>query len=337
MSLPATLTQVALGVAVFVAAAPTLSRPVIAPRAGLALSAGGDAPTVGPRSAWLPTIDWATAAAGTAPAAAPTTAPAAAAAPATAAAAAAKPAPAANATEVVDRIQQFYAAIKQVTAEFRQTVSYETYGTSKASDGTVRITKPGKMRWDYVAKRKPASGKGDPIVEVNKTFISNGVTLYVIEHDNKQVTKKNLQQDLMPVAISFLYGKGDLKAEFTAELDASGKYGEKTDVVVKLSPRQPSAQYKHLFLVASAKDFHVSQSIIVDASNNVNHFRFFAPDFESPIKPSLFEFDERSVKSYRITDADAAKDGAAKDGAAKPVAPPTPPTAPARPTPAPAK
>lgn len=223
----------------------------------------------------------------------------------------------AAATQVVDRVQQFYAGIKQVTASFRQAVTNDTFGTTKTSDGTVWIMKPGKMRWDYLEKKKDS-------VEVKKSFISNGTYVYVVEHDNKQVVKKSLQQDLMPVAVSFLYGKGDLKAEFNAELDKTGKYGEKDDIVLRLSPKQPSAQYKNLFLVVSPKDFHVSQSVIVDSSNNVNHFRFYAPDFEKPIKDSYFEFDERSVKNYRVIDADTSRDGLAGTGQGKP---PTKPAA----------
>lgn len=204
----------------------------------------------------------------------------------------------ATATDVVDRVQRFYASIKQVTASFRQSVTNDTFGNTKTSDGTVWIMKPGKMRWDYLEKTKNG-------IEVEKSFISNGAYLYVVEHDNKQVVKKNLERDLMPVAVSFLYGKGDLKAEFSPELDRSGKYGEKGDLVLKLTPKQPSAQYKNLYLVVSPRDFHVSQSVIIDSSNNVNHFRFFAPDFEKAMKDSYFEFDERSVKSYRVIDGDA--------------------------------
>jgi len=178
--------------------------------------------------------------------------------------------------------------------------------------------KPGKMRWDYLEKKKTG-------VEVKKSFISNGTYLYVVEHDNKQVVKKNLERDLMPVAVSFLYGKGDLKAEFNPELDKSGKYGEKGDLVLKLTPKQPSAQYKNLYLVVSPKDFHVSQSVVVDSSNNVNHFKFFAPDFQKPIKDSIFEFDERSVKNYRVIDADAPKDGTGSAGSAAPALPAVPP------------
>ncbi len=205
-----------------------------------------------------------------------------------------------TANGAVDQIQSFYSKIDQVTAKFRQSVTYDMNQLTKTNDGKVWIQKPGKMRWDYLETKK-----GTTVVK--KSFISNGSNLYVVEHDNKQVMKKTLEKDLMPVAISFLYGKGDLKNEFNAELDTSGKYGTKADVVAKLTPKQPSAQYKALYLVASSKDFHVSQSIIIDSSNNVNHFRFFEPDFKTSIDPKkTFEFDENAVKkkNYRIIDAD---------------------------------
>ena len=225
----------------------------------------------------------------------------------------------ASANDVVDSVQKFYANIKQVTAQFRQAVTNDTFGSTKTSDGTVWIMKPGKMRWDYLEKKKTK-------VEVKKSFISNGVNLYVVEHDNMQVVQKNLQNDLMPVAVSFLYGKGDLKTEFNATLDTTAKYGAKGDFVLKLTPKKPSAQYKNLFLVVSPDNYRVTQSIIIDSSNNVNHFRFFAPDFKTPIDgKKTFEFDERSVKNYRIVDADQQQQqqGAGK-GSAAPLKPATP-------------
>jgi len=203
-----------------------------------------------------------------------------------------------DANGIVDNVQTFYAKIKQVTASFRQAVTNDTFGSTKTSDGTVWIMKPGKMRWDYLEKKNNK-------VQVKKSFISNGSNLYVVEHDNMQVVKKNLQQDLMPVAVSFLYGKGDLKTEFNAALDTSGKYGAKGDFVLKLTPKKPSAQYKNLFLVVSPGDYHVTQSVIIDSSNNTNHFRFYTPDFNKSIDAKWFEFDEKSVKNYRVVDADA--------------------------------
>jgi outer membrane lipoprotein carrier protein len=242
---------------------------------------------------------------------------------------AAPAATAAAASDVVDHVQQFYAGIKQVTAKFRQSVTNNTFGSTKFSDGSVWIMKPGKMRWDYVEKKKDVN-------EVKKSFLSNGTYLYVVEHDNKQVVKKSLDKDLMPVAVSFLYGKGDLKNEFNAEIDKSGKYGEKDDFVLKLTPKQPSAQYKNLYLVVSPKDFHVSQSVIVDSSNNVNHFRFYEPDFKSAVENNWFEFDPRSVKNYRIIDADT-NNGALAGSLTPPPAAAKAPPAPAKTPPAPPK
>jgi outer membrane lipoprotein carrier protein len=234
----------------------------------------------------------------------------------------------ASASDVVDNVQKFYATIKQVTAQFRQAVTNDTFGSTKTSDGTVWIMKPGKMRWDYLEKKKSK-------VEVKKSFISNGTSLYVVEHDNMQVVQKNLSNDLMPVAVSFLYGKGDLKTEFSPELDKSGKYGAKGEVVLKLTPKKPSAQYKNLILVVSPDNFRVTQSIIIDSSNNVNHFRFFAPDFEKPIKDTWFEFDKASVKNYRIVDADAeAKQHGTGSGSGSAAMTPKLPAVPAPPAPA---
>jgi hypothetical protein len=113
----------------------------------------------------------------------------------------------------------------------------------------------------------------------------------------------------MPVAVSFLYGTGDLAKEFNAEIDKTGTYGTKGDLVLKLSPKQPSAQYKNLYLVANPTDFHVKESIIIDSSNNTNHFMFYEPDFDSPMKDSWFEFNPASVPTYRVVDADKAAQG----------------------------
>ena len=77
------------------------------------------------------------------------------AAPGAGSAATAAAAPTAN--DTVAEVQKFYAGIKQVTATFRQTVTNSTFGSTKTSDGTVWLSKPGKMRWDYVEKKKTAA------------------------------------------------------------------------------------------------------------------------------------------------------------------------------------
>ncbi len=175
------------------------------------------------------------------------------------------PAPAATpgqpaAADVVAGVQKFYNTANKFEARFRQKYTNSVIGKTSTSDGKVYIEKPGKMRWDYSA----------PDV---KYYISDGTTLWVYEKVNKQAFKQSLQNQLLPVAITFLYGQGDLAKDFTPSLDP-GKFGGKGDLVVKLVPRQPTAQYKALWLVVDPADYHVKESIIQEVSDNLNSFTF---------------------------------------------------------------
>lgn len=224
-----------------------------------------------------------------------------------------------TADEVMAGVQKFYAGIGQVTAKFRQEVVNATFGRSDISDGMVWIKKPGNMRWQYQAKKR--RGKST----VAKDFISNGSYLYVVDYENKQVIKKDLKKNLLPTAVTFLYGKGDLGADFTPALESKSKYGGKGDLVLRLVPKAPSAQYKTLHLVVDPSNYRVKESIIVDSAGNVNHFRFYEPNFDKAIADKDFQFSEKSpkVKSFRVIDGD-------QEDAAPVVAPTSPgPTAPA--------
>jgi outer membrane lipoprotein carrier protein len=165
-----------------------------------------------------------------------------------------------SADEIVGKVQSFYQDTKKLSADFRQEFTNVTFGRTSKSDGKVYIAKPGKMRWDYVKPEK-------------KYFISDGTTLWVYEEEAKQAFEKSLKEEILPVAVTFLYGKGDLRAEFTPALDP-GKYGGADDLCIKLTPKKPEAQYKQLWLVVDPRDFHVKESVILEATDNVNHFTF---------------------------------------------------------------
>jgi outer membrane lipoprotein carrier protein len=209
----------------------------------------------------------------------------------------ARPATRMSANDVIGKVQAFYLDTQQLTALFRQTYTNNTFGKQSVSDGKVWIKKPGKMRWDYQGKKK----------KVKKSFISDGTTLWAVEHDNKQVIRTKIEDDILPVAVTFLFGKGDLARDFSAALDSSGTYGQKSDYVLDLTPRTPSAQYKKLFLVVDPDNFRVKQSIVIEASGNTNHFRFYSPDTKKSVADSWFVFNINKFKSYRLVDPEDLK------------------------------
>ncbi len=207
-----------------------------------------------------------------------------------------------TAEEVMAGVQQFYAGVGQVSAKFRQEVVNATFGKRDISDGLVQIKKPGNMRWQYYAKKR--RGK----VALAKDFISNGTYLYLVDYENRQVIKRDLRKNILPAAVTFLYGKGDLGADFEPSLDRQASYGGKGDLVLRLVPKAPSAQYKTLHLVVDPTNFRVKESIIVDAAGNKNHFRFYEPNFDKPLADKDFQFSEKSprVKAFRVIDDDQA-------------------------------
>jgi outer membrane lipoprotein carrier protein len=237
-----------------------------------------------------------------------------------------------TAADILAGVQKFYAGITGVTAKFRQEVTNATFGKSEKSDGQLFISKPGKMRWNYFAKQR--KGKEQTLA---KEFISDGIMLYVVDHENKQVIKKDLQKNLLPTAITFLYGKGDLANDFIPSLDTASGFGAvKGDQVLKLTPKQPTAQYKFLYLVVDPGSSRVKESIIVDAAGNTNHFRFYEPEFNAKIDPvTTYAFSLRNpkVKNYRVVDGDAPAPAPIKPAGAAQV---KPATAPAKPGTAPA-
>ncbi len=200
-----------------------------------------------------------------------------------------------SADQVVDRVQSFYKTNEQLTAKFRQVYSNVIFGKKSVSDGKVWLKKRGgKMRWDYYKKSR---GKG--VATVNKSFLSDGKTLWAVEHDNKQYFKRSLKDAVLPVAVTFLTGQGDLKQNFKASLDRSGTYGSKRDHVLKLIPLSPSAQYKTLWLVVSPDNYRVTQSVVLEASGNTNHFRFFTPNFTKEVKNQWFVLNEKQLEKRR--------------------------------------
>lgn len=181
-----------------------------------------------------------------------------------------------TAAELMAKVQKYYADIKSLRADFRQEYTNTTFGKKSTSDGKLYISKPGKMRWDYAKPEK-------------KYFISDGTTLWVYEEVNKQAFEQSLKDQVLPVAITFLYGTGDLGKEFTGSLDP-GAYGAKGDLVLKLTPKQASAQYKNLWLVLDPKDYHVKESVILEASGNINHFKFVKVKLNGKVEEKYFKF-----------------------------------------------
>src|SRR5512140_2607955 len=157
------------------------------------------------------------------------------------AAAAAPPEPAA--AELARKVQATYERTRDLEARFEQTYTYSGFGRKQVSSGTLRVKKPGMMRWDY---EKPAP----------KTIAVKGARLVQYEPEERQAyVDEKFDASAMSAAVTFLLGKGELAKEFDLAVDGSG--------ALVLRPKEPDPRVESIALTVG-KEGEVTATRVLD-------------------------------------------------------------------------
>jgi len=165
----------------------------------------------------------------------------------------AAPAAAPDAGALAARVQAFYERTTDLEARFEQTYVYAGFGRRQVSSGTLRVKKPGMMRWDY---EKP--GK--------KTVAVKGSRLVQYEPDEHQAyVDEAFDASAMSAAVTFLLGKGDLAKEFDLAVDSAG--------ALLLRPKESDPRVESIALTVG-EEGEVTGTRVLDGSGNVNEIRF---------------------------------------------------------------
>jgi outer membrane lipoprotein carrier protein len=173
-----------------------------------------------------------------------------------------------DAAKVAAKVQAFYERTKDLEARFGQTYTYAGFGRRQVSSGTIRVKKPGKMRWDY---EKP----------VPKTIAVSGARLVQYEPDENQAyVDDHFDASAMSAAVAFLLGKGDLAREFDLSLDGTG--------ALMLRPKEPDPRVEAIVLTVG-DDGDVKATRVVDGSGNVNEVKFSDVRRNVGLKDSAFD------------------------------------------------
>ncbi len=186
------------------------------------------------------------------------------------------PGTALTAEQVTARVQSFYDATSDFSADFEQISRNSLSGSAGRRNGHVQFRKPGRMRWDYSV---PA---GDIVA-------SNGTTLWAYEAAAHQAFRSTLQQSQLPSALSFLTGTGRLASDFTVRLLPAdvlypGGY------VLELRPVTANPSFDHVWFLVESQHFQVVSTVVFDAQGNTNRFNFQNPRVNLNPAPSVFEW-----------------------------------------------
>ena len=142
-----------------------------------------------------------------------------------------------NAAVLAQALQRRYQTIKDFSADFVHTYRGGALRTQTRERGTMRVKKPGKMRWLYTAPER-------------KEFVSDGLKIYSYFPQDRQVQVSDVPPDGgADTPALFLSGKGDIARDFTASIVESPV---PDSVGLKLTPKRPEAQYDY-FIVATSQ------------------------------------------------------------------------------------
>jgi outer membrane lipoprotein carrier protein len=138
-----------------------------------------------------------------------------------------RPAPGA----VARSLQQRYQGISDFAADFVHTYRGGVLRTQTTERGTVKIKKPGRMRWVYTSPER-------------KEFVSDGQKVYSYLPQDKQVIVSNLPPDDQATTPAlFLTGRGDIARDFTATYAETSPPGT---TALTLTPKRPEPEYEYL-------------------------------------------------------------------------------------------
>ena len=160
--------------------------------------------------------------------------------------------------QALDSIQRQYEKVSTFEADFTQRSYVKMMNQTQSVKGTVKIKKPGKMKWVY----------GAPDTQI---LISDGKNLWLYVPEEEQATRvpvESIYSSNTPAL--FLAGKGKLTQSFNVESVSE----ENKNILVTLVPKNDDHGLARLILHADKKNYQITGSTVYDKLGNKTEIRF---------------------------------------------------------------
>lgn len=163
-----------------------------------------------------------------------------------------------SAADLAARVQAHYAQVRDFTASFTLTQSSALLPRPTTERGSVKVKKPGRMRWLYTADKKE--------------FVADGSMLYSFFPRDKYVNVNPLPKgEDGSTALLFLTGRGDLARDFTATLEGDQPAAEWR---LNLKPKARQTDFTALALEVDRATLALRGITVVDDQGGTSKFRF---------------------------------------------------------------
>jgi len=176
------------------------------------------------------------------------------------------------------RVSERYAAVRTLSANFRQEVPLQNLGIVRKASGKIYLGRPLKMRWDY---RSPDT----------QLFLADGEYFYFRPPDSPQVIRRKADEKSLggKIPLLLLFGKGKIVEMFQVESAAPRKGGE--EMLLRLLPRGEGApEVRRVDLVVGTGDALIREVHLYDRLGGENHLYLSEVTLDPSLPPDLFRF-----------------------------------------------
>ncbi len=178
-----------------------------------------------------------------------------------------------SAAEVVAGVKATYKDVRSIHADFTQTVSSPTMGSTGPQKGTITLARPRKLRVEV----------GSPL---ESAMVSDGTTLWMYSVASKSVTES---------AVSGQDGEVDGLLDDLSQLDTLFSVALVPDATprptqtVTLTPRKPGA-ISSIRLTLTRANFAVTDLVLLDPFATVTTMNFSNFKLNATVADSMFAF-----------------------------------------------
>ncbi|HUF47008.1 MAG TPA: outer membrane lipoprotein carrier protein LolA, partial [Vicinamibacterales bacterium] len=160
-------------------------------------------------------------------------------------------------------------------ADFTQTTRSAMLPQTTVNHGTVKVRKPGLMRWEYIEPEKQTVG-------------TDGKDFYMYIAADRVVTYTPLPEPGDEnTALLFLAGRGNLVSDFTAYLPADQPDDEWH---LSLAPRRREADYEYVVLMVDRRSLRLNGLETVEQDGSRSTIRFSNYRENVGLEPLEFAF-----------------------------------------------
>jgi outer membrane lipoprotein carrier protein len=180
-------------------------------------------------------------------------------------------APAVYGRTAEQRLDEFFAGLESLSADFTQLVLDEDRRVLQQSQGTLLLARPSRFRWDFVSPYR-------------QEIVADGDRLWVYDVELAQVTVRPLEEALAGTPALLLSGNGPPSESF--EVTPLGAVGELE--WLELRPMEGDVQVESIRVALGPEGIDVME--VTDAFEQITSIRFTNVRRNPPIEPGRFEF-----------------------------------------------